>query len=430
MNSNATAIAIMSRTPREDAMNASVKPPQSPADASLIESFEALRASGVAPAQEEAFARFVSKGLPGRRIEAWHYTDLRTQLKRAPLPARAGVAAEVAGSGDLVFVDGALVGEPQAPQGVSIERATSGRRLATPVIDEDDASIALARAFSRETITIRVEAKAKCSLRFVFQNAEMAATSAAHIIVQVGAGASLTLIESHDSAAGEGHLAQALMEFDVGEESKVNYIRVNSLDAAASCVTTLGVDLSARAQFDTLSLITGAALSRHQIFVRFSGEHAKASICGATLVRGRQHADTTIIINHVAAHGESREVYKTIVDDEATGVFQGRINVAPGAQKTDARMSSNAMLLAEGAAMYNKPELEIFADDVQCAHGATCGELDDDLLFYIMARGLPRREAEAMLLEAFVAPAFDGVEDEDMRETLMERVRGWLAQRK
>jgi len=190
------------------------------------------------------------------------------------------------------------------------------------------------------------------------------------------------------------------------------------------------VDLAARANFDTVCLTTGAALSRHQIFVRFSGEHAKASICGASLVRGRQHADTTIIVNHAAAHGESREIYKTIVDDDAAGVFQGRINVAPGAQKTDARMASNAMLLAEGAAMYNKPELEIFADDVQCAHGATCGELDDDLLFYIMARGLPRREAEAMLLEAFVAPAFDGVEDEDMRETLMERVRGWLAQRK
>ena len=411
-------------------MNASVKPPQSPADASLVESFEALRASGVAPAQEEAFARFLSKGLPGRRIEAWHYTDLRTQLKRAPLPAGAASGASVVEGATLIFADGALVGEPKAPQGVSIERATSGRRLATPVIDEDDASIALARAFSRETITIRVEANATCALRFVFQNAETAATSAAHVILQIGAGASFTLMESHDSAAGAGHFAQSFIEFDAGEQSKVNHIRINSLDAAASCVSTLGVDLAARAKFDTLSLTTGAALSRHQIFLRFSGEHAKASICGATLVRGRQHADTAIIVNHAAANGESREVYKTIVDDEATGVFQGRINVAPGAQKTDARMASNAMLLAEGAAMYNKPELEIFADDVQCAHGATCGELDDDLLFYIMARGLPRREAEALLLEAFVAPAFDNVEDEDTRETLMERVRGWLAQRK
>jgi Fe-S cluster assembly protein SufD len=419
----------MSLTPREDAMNASVKPPQSPADTSLIESFEALRATGVAPVQEEAFARFLAKGLPGRRIEAWHYTDLRTLLKRAPLPARAA-AAHADDSADLAFLDGALVGEPRTPQGVSIERATSGRRLAKPVIDEDDASIALARAFSRETITIRVEANATCALRVAFQNTDTAATSAAHIIVRVEAGASLTLTESHDSAAGEAHFSQSLIEFDVGEQSKVNHIRINSLDAAASCVSTLGVDLAARANFDTVCLTTGAAVSRHQIFVRFSGEHAKASICGASLVRGRQHADTTIIVNHAAAHGESREIYKTIVDDDAAGVFQGRINVAPGAQKTDARMASNAMLLAEGAAMYNKPELEIFADDVQCAHGATCGELDDDLLFYIMARGLPRREAEAMLLEAFVAPAFDGVEDEDMRETLMERVRGWLAQRK
>ena len=174
----------------------------------------------------------------------------------------------------------------------------------------------------------------------------------------------------------------------------------------------------------------GAGLSRHQVFLRFSGEHANAAIRGATLARGRQHADTTLVVNHVAPHCESRETFKYIVDEEATGVFQGRINVAQHAQKTDARMSSNALLLSEGAAMYNKPELEIFADDVQCAHGATCGELDEDLLFYIMARGIPRHDAEALLLEAFVAPAFEGVEDETLRETLMERVRGWLAQRK
>lgn len=172
----------------------------------------------------------------------------------------------------------------------------------------------------------------------------------------------------------------------------------------------------------------GAGVSRHQVFLRFSGENANAAIRGATLARGRQHADTTLVVTHAAAHCESREMFKNIIDEDATGVFQGRINVAQGAQKTDARMSSNALLLSDGAAMYNKPELEIFADDVQCAHGATCGELDQNLLFYIMARGLPRREAEALLLEAFVAGAFEDM-DETLFESLMEKVRGWLAQR-
>lgn len=423
-------------------MNASVKPPVSPAEAGLAESFAALRASGVAPGQEAAFARYAEKGLPGRRIEAWHYTDLRTQLKSAPPPAPSvagdGSAPSLAGSPfalgegrDLVFVDGALAGDPPLPTGVVIERASSARTLASPVIDESDASVALARAFAREAVTIRIDPGAHAgALHIAFRNGAAAATSAAHVILAVGAGASLTLIESHESAPGAAHLAQALVELDVADGARVRHIRVNELAMEASSVTTLGVDLGAQADFQTLSLTTGAGLSRHQVFLRFAGEHANAAVGGATLVRGKQHADTTIVINHCAAHCESREVFKSIVDGDATGVFQGRINVAPGAQKTDARMASNALLLAEGAAMYNKPELEIFADDVQCAHGATCGELDDNLLFYIMARGIPRPDAEALLLEAFVAPAFEGVEDDAVREMLMERVRGWLAQRK
>ncbi len=411
-------------------MNATVKPPRSPIEANLAESFEALRGSGVTPAQEAAFARFVEKGLPSRRIEAWHYTDLRTQLKSAPPPSSRAASAE-AGGHALVIVDGELASTPQLATGVSIERAPAGRTLAAPVIDEGDASVALTRAFSREAVTIRVADNAQAGvLNLAFRYGAIAATSASHVIVSVSAGASLTLIESHDSEPGAAHLAQALVEFDVGQGANVRHIRVNALDGAVSSVSTLGVDIGAEANFETLSLTTGAGLSRHQVFVRFSGEHAKAALCGATLARGKQHADTTIVINHAAAHCESRETFKTIVDEDATCVFQGRINVAQGAQKTDARMSSNAMLLAEGAAMYNKPELEIFADDVQCAHGATCGELDEDLLFYIMARGIPRHDAEALLLEAFVAPAFDGVEDEDLRDTLMERVRDWLAQRK
>ncbi|MFN3890202.1 MAG: Fe-S cluster assembly protein SufD [Beijerinckiaceae bacterium] len=410
-------------------MNATVKPPRSPVEASLAESFEALRASGVSPAQESAFARFLDKGLPSRRIEAWHYTDLRTLLKSAPPPA-IGPDKAVAEDSDLVFVDGVLLASA-APAGVVIERAASGRKLADHVIDESDASVALSRAFARETVTIAIGPNVQAGeLRLAFRNGENAATSSAHVIVSVAAGASITIAESHESAPGAAHLAQTLFEFDVGEGARVNHIRINALDAASSSVSTLGADIGAGANFETLSLTTGAGVSRHQVFARFSGERAQAAVRGATLVRGKQHADTTICITHAAAHCESRETFKTIIDGEATGVFQGRINVAQGAQKTDARMASNALLLSEGAAMYNKPELEIFADDVQCAHGATCGELDEDLLFYIMARGISRRDAEALLLEAFVAPAFDGVEDDASREMLMERVRGWLAQRK
>lgn len=417
-------------------MNATLRPVRPPAETALIDSFETLRGKGVSPAREAAFARFVEKGLPSRRIEAWHYTDLRTLLKSAPpalveaAPASAAGGAFALGGGrDLLFSGGVLVEQPQALSGVTIARSDGARAGASTVIDEHDGAVTLARAFARETVVISIAAGVDAgALHLAFRNAGAAVVSAAHVVVSVEAGASATILESHESAAGEAHLAQTLVEFDVRDGANVRHVRVNELAREASSLSTLGVELGADALFDTATLTIGAGVSRHQVFLRFSGENANAAIRGATLARGRQHADTTLVVTHAAAHCESRETFKNIIDEDATGVFQGRINVAPGAQKTDARMSSNALLLAEGAAMYNKPELEIFADDVQCAHGATCGELDQNLLFYIMARGLPRRDAEALLLEAFVAGAFENL-DEAVTEPLMQKVRGWLAQR-
>jgi Fe-S cluster assembly protein SufD len=148
------------------------------------------------------------------------------------------------------------------------------------------------------------------------------------------------------------------------------------------------------------------------------------------MLNGRQHADSTLLIDHAAPHGESRELFKTAIDGDATGVFQGKIIVQPHAQKTDGRMMSSALLLSEGGTMNNKPELEIFADDVQCGHGATCGQLDEDLLFYLMARGLPRPEAENLMVQAFLGEALEAVEHEGAREALLEMVASWLKGRR
>ena len=227
-----------------------------------------------------------------------------------------------------MFVGGSLAGEPALPAGVSIERSTIGRTLASPVIDDSDASVALTRAFAREAVMIHIEPNADAgALHLAFRN-NAPATSAAHVIVSLGAGASLTLIESHESADGAAHLAQALVEFDLGDGASARHVRINGLAMEASCISTLGVDVGANAKFETFSLTMGAGVSRHQVFLRFSGEYANAAIRGATLARGRQHADTTLVVNHVAPHCESRETFKYIVDEEATGVFQGRINVA------------------------------------------------------------------------------------------------------
>jgi Fe-S cluster assembly protein SufD len=160
-----------------------------------------------------------------------------------------------------------------------------------------------------------------------------------------------------------------------------------------------------------------------------AGEGTIAGVRGATLLRGRQHADTTLVADHAAGDCTSREVFKSVLDDESRAVFQGKIIVRPHAQKTDAKMATHALLLSELAEADNKPELEIFADDVQCGHGATSGALDEDLLFYLKARGIPAQEAQALLIQAFVGEAVEGIEHAGLRDALIDQVAAWLKAR-
>jgi len=187
--------------------------------------------------------------------------------------------------------------------------------------------------------------------------------------------------------------------------------------------------IGAGSNLQDIALTVGGAVVRNQLFVRFAGENGRLTANSATLIRQRQHVDTTLVIDHAAPGGFSRELNKAVLDDESCGVFQGKIIVAPGAQKTDGKMMSQALLLSERAEADHKPELEIFADDVQCGHGATAGALDQDLLFYIKARGLPQKEAEALLIAAFVGEAFETIEQEDIKEALMAIAQGWLGAR-
>ena len=189
------------------------------------------------------------------------------------------------------------------------------------------------------------------------------------------------------------------------------------------------VKLGAKAKFDSFALVTGGGLVRRQIFLRFEGADAQAALRGVSLLRGREHADTTLFVEHVAQGCKSRETFRYIVDEEATGVFQGKIIVAPGAQKTDGKMLSKALLLSDTAAMNNKPELEIFADDVACGHGATCGGLSEEQLFYLQTRGLPFVEAEALLLEAFGGELIDEIGHEGLVAAFRADVAAWLDSR-
>jgi Fe-S cluster assembly protein SufD len=246
----------------------------------------------------------------------------------------------------------------------------------------------------------------------------------------VGEGARAMLVESHEGvAAGAEYQVNAVLELIIGNAAHVDHVKVTGAGAGALHVSSLIAAIGARARFNEFLFTTGGTVVRNQLFLRFDGEGTLASVRGASLLKGRQHADVTIVADHTVPGCTAREMFKTVLDDEARGIFQGKIIVRAQAQKTDARMATHALLLSDMAEADNKPELEIFADDVQCGHGATSGDLDEDLLFYLKARGIPAEEAEALLIQAFVGEAVEGIEHAGLRDSLMDHVAQWLKAR-
>ncbi len=417
---------------------------------------ERLPGNGAITAQREAaFDLFAKEGLPHRRVEDWKYTDLRALMREAkplasPPDATAKARAKAAGkllsdveARRLVFVDGAFA--PELSDVVGLERGLTVRSLGAALADADpvlgshlgrlappnDVAVALNTAFMGDGAMIRITAGSTVArpIHLLFVASEKPAAMFMRSLVVVEQGARAMLIESHEGPGGSDYQVNAALELFVGDEAHVDHVKIIGEGSDALHVSTLAASIGARARFNSFTFTAGGAVVRNQLFLKFDGEDTVAGIRGATLIKGHQHADTTLVANHIARNCQSREVFKTVLDDEAHGVFQGRIIVRQGAQKTDAKMMTRALLLSDRAEAVNKPELEIFADDVQCGHGATAGALDEELKFYLMARGIPEAEAEALLIQAFLGEAVEGIEHAGLREALMESVAVWLKAR-
>lgn len=437
-------------------MNASIATIRTDAERALGERLRAptsLSLQGdLAARRETAILAFEASGLPSRRVEAWKYTDLRALMKQAPaLASRPGAAerdAAAALPAVLALADTARIdivnGFPQAsplmPRGVTVlplSEALKTRHVASDLLGTafgvrtDTASnLNLVQMQDGLVILVSAQAQVETALHLAFSAVGDAPFAVfPRVLVVVEAGASLTLFESHVGSSGVAYQSNSVVEFLLRDGAAVDHVRLDCSGRDALSLSSLAVELGHKARFESFNLTVGPQVARHQIFTGGPGEQTMLGLRGATLLRGTQHGDVTLNAIHAAPHGTSRELFKTVVDDEATGVFQGKIIVDSVAQKTDGRMHSAALLLGENASMNNKPELEIFADDVQCAHGATVGALDDDLLFYAMARGIPRAQAEALLLESFIGEAAESIADEGAREAVMIQVRRWLAER-
>ena len=442
-------------------MNAEIRPMRTGAELALLEAFPAVRdklpgSSAVAAQRATAFGRFEARGLPHRRVEEWKYTDLRALMREAkPLAGHAdavaladaknaGALVAAAEARKLTFVNGSFVPVlsdlAHLEPGVTIHPLSAallasdglvGSHLGK-VVPTDDVAVALNTAFMSDGAVIHIGAEVNLPrpihLAHVFADRHAAAAFTRSLVV-VEAGARLTLIETFEGPDEIDYQINTALEIEIGDRAHVDHLKVGAEGSRALHVASVMATIGAEARFDHFAFTIGGAVTRNQMFLRVNGDGTRVGLRGANLLRGKQHADTTLVVDHAALGGESRELYKHVLDDQSRAVFQGKIIVQPGAQKTDGKMMTQALMLSPEAEVDSKPELEIFADDVVCGHGATAGELDEDLLFYLRARGIPAKEAEALLIQSFVGEAVEAVESEAVREALLAATEAWLRKR-
>jgi Fe-S cluster assembly protein SufD len=410
----------------------------------------------VADTRRQAFEAYERIGLPHRRIEDWKYTDLRVLMREVlPLAAAPDAAAltrasaalklhSIDGVCKLVLVDGVF-----APKLSELSKPEPGLRIRTlrEVLEAGDV-VLHAQLFAPDTVNPMVALNsAMMTDGLVIDVADGAVlTEPLHIVhvasgaapaamftrslLKVGKSAGATLVESFIAADGAKiYQAHDALIVAIGDGARLDHVRLIEDSREAFNISSSVVTLGAKAHFNTFGMTTGCSVSRYQAVIAVAGEGSHVETNGVNLLNGRQHADTTLLLDHAVPNCASREVFRAVVDDRGHSVFQGRIIVRPKAQKTDAKMMTRALLLSDEAEADNKPELEIFADDVTCGHGATTGALDESLLFYLRARGLSEKAAQALLIQAFVGEAIESIVDDNLRELAIAAASRWLAAR-
>jgi Fe-S cluster assembly protein SufD len=403
----------------------------------------------VAQLREAAAEAFAAAGWPTRRQEAWKYTDLRHLAAQhwheplaamdrtlpAPIPALGAVRAVMIDGRfrpDLSRLDGLPAGiRVQGLARVLAEDPDSiAGRLGALADPGSHPLAALNTALMEDGIVIEADEGARFD--GVIHVASIGAAPGGRpvafhprVLVVLHKAARLTLAKSAEGGAGASFLDNPVTEISLAAGSQLTHVRLQDLPDSAAQLATTYVRLAEEATYDSFVLVAGAGLSRNEIHATLAGPRAVCHLNGAQLLGGARHADTTTAIEHAAPHCASRQTYKSVLAGRSRAVFQGRIHVRPAAQKTDGYQMNQALLLSPEAEMDSKPQLEIYADDVKCSHGATVGELDDGALFYLRSRGIPGDEARALLVQAFLADALDLVADATLREALGEATARW-----
>jgi Fe-S cluster assembly protein SufD len=278
-------------------------------------------------------------------------------------------------------------------------------------------------AFATDGVLIRVTGQAAKPVSLVYHHKSDSSDAVLHHCIKVEAGASLTILENGPAAAR----LNKVMEVEVADRAAFHHIRIQGRDHARRAVTHIFARLGRKSLFKSFTLTANGVLTRNEAVIEILGDDARAHVAGAALGDGTFHHDDTVFVTHAALRCESRQVFKKVLKNGAVGVFQGKILVKSGAQKTDGYQLSQALLMDGESQFLAKPELEIYADDVKCSHGSTSGEIDETALFYLRSRGVPLRQAQSLMVQAFLAEAISEIDDEPIADDIRSRLEGWLS---
>jgi Fe-S cluster assembly protein SufD len=399
----------------------------------LAVAFDEARPSFTAaslPARQRAFDRFLAQGFPTPRDEEWKFTSVApiaaTTFRRAQRPSidapavapfrLAGVAA------DIVLVNGrfaaAVSDLSRLPSSVSVETGDSADGLEPT--EGTSVFVDLNTAFHEDAVRLRIAPKAVITEPIHVVSIAVGDGSAQlltpRVVIDVGEAAQAVVIESHVGLGAGPTLSSAVARITLEPHAILEHVKIQRESAEAFHLAHLHVRLARSSTFRSTALTFGGRIARNDIVARLDGEGAECTLNGLYVATAQQLVDTHTTIDHAQPHCPSHELYKGILGGRARAVFNGKIIVRPLAQKTDAKQTNKALLLSDDAQVNTKPQLEIFADDVKCTHGAAIGQLDDDAMFYLRARGIAESEARAMLVHAFAGEVLDGISAAPARE--------------
>jgi Fe-S cluster assembly protein SufD len=403
----------------------------SPAIQSWQSAFDTRRDASVDA--RRAFAEFLARGLPTTKQDAWKYTDLRRlALKQfqvaAPTATPSGpieaLLLPIKDCHRIVFVDGALQPDLalELTQGIDIVAAIATLPRATDTTGSFELlNSALATHCVRIAIGSGAQLKRPVYIAWVWTDAARASMTHPRVVVTLSANTNATLIEQHIGAPDGANFANAVVEIQLGKHATLDHVRIQEDGATNFNIGSIHADVACAANYRNFQFIVGGSLSRTDISVRLSGVEAAAELYGLVFAQNSQHLDVRTCIEHLAPSTRSREDYRGIADQRGRVVFNGKVIVAKDAQKTDAAQSSRNLLLSPQAEIDTRPELEIYANDVKCAHGATVGQLDESALFYLRSRGLSHHQARGLLTHAFAAELVERTPVDAVRQYLLAK---------